>query len=190
MSVAVNSLAPDGSIRVAIYAVDLARRLVLSRLVAELGHAVVADQDVADVILAEGGEPMDRLRCPIVIIGDGDGDHDASGALSPRANTIQIDAALRAVAAGLIVRSPDRGASGFGSIADSDARALLTPRELEVLAAVADGDSNKGIARRLGISLHTVKFHVESVFRKLGARTRTEAVAKANERRRCETIKL
>jgi FixJ family two-component response regulator len=53
-----------------------------------------------------------------------------------------------------------------------------------------DGDSNKAIARRLGISLHTVKFHVESVFRKLGARTRTEAVAKAIERRRRETITL
>jgi DNA-binding CsgD family transcriptional regulator len=50
--------------------------------------------------------------------------------------------------------------------------------------------TNKAIARRLNISLHTVKFHVESVFRKLGARTRTEAVAKASERRRYETITL
>jgi DNA-binding CsgD family transcriptional regulator len=66
----------------------------------------------------------------------------------------------------------------------------LTPRELDVLAAIADGDTNKAIARRLGISLHTVKFHVESVFRKLGARTRTEAVAKATERRRYDTITL
>jgi DNA-binding CsgD family transcriptional regulator len=50
--------------------------------------------------------------------------------------------------------------------------------------------TNKAIARRLDISLHTVKFHVESLFRKLGARTRTEAVAKASERRRRETIML
>jgi DNA-binding CsgD family transcriptional regulator len=188
MSFAANNLAANGSIRVAIYAVDLTRRLALSRLVAKLGHIVVADQDAADVILAEGDEPIDRLRRPIVIIGDGD--HDASGALSAQANTSQIDAALRAVAAGLIVRSPERSDTGFDSMSDSDARALLTPRELEVLAAVADGDSNKAIARRLGISLHTVKFHVESVFRKLGARTRTEAVAKAIERRRRETITL
>jgi len=68
--------------------------------------------------------------------------------------------------------------------------ALLTPRELEVLAALAEGMTNKAIARRLDISLHTVKFHVESLFRKLGARTRTEAVAKASERRRHETITL
>jgi DNA-binding NarL/FixJ family response regulator len=89
-----------------------------------------------------------------------------------------------------MVRSPDKVDPDFDSTADSEARALLTPRELDVLAAIADGDTNKAIARRLGISLHTVKFHVESVFRKLGARTRTEAVAKATERRRYDTITL
>jgi DNA-binding CsgD family transcriptional regulator len=55
---------------------------------------------------------------------------------------------------------------------------------------MADGMTNKSIARRLDISLHTVKFHVESVFRKLGTHNRTEAVAKALERRRQETIVL
>ena len=43
------------------------------------------------------------------------------------------------------------------------------------------GFTNKTIARQLDISLHTVKFHVESVFKKLGVRTRAEAVAKALE---------
>ncbi len=52
-----------------------------------------------------------------------------------------------------------------------------------MLSAVAEGLTNKSIARRLDISLHTVKFHIESLFRKLGVRTRTEAVAKASERR-------
>ena len=80
--------------------------------------------------------------------------------------------------------------AGFGAIGEADGQALLTPRELEVLAALAEGMTNKAIARRLNISLHTVKFHVESLFRKLGARTRTEAVAKASERRRYETINL
>jgi DNA-binding NarL/FixJ family response regulator len=55
----------------------------------------------------------------------------------------------------------------------------LTPRELEVLAAMADGASNKAIARRLGISFHTAKFHVAAILTKLDADTRTEAVAKA-----------
>ncbi|MDE1936533.1 MAG: response regulator transcription factor [Bradyrhizobium sp.] len=73
---------------------------------------------------------------------------------------------------------------------EADGHALLTPRELEVLAALAEGMTNKAIARRLDISLHTVKFHVESLFRKLGARTRTEAVAKAAERRRSDVVML
>jgi DNA-binding NarL/FixJ family response regulator len=102
----------------------------------------------------------------------------------------QIDAAIRAVSADLIVRSPDATDAGFGAMRETDGHALLTPRELEVLATLAEGMTNKAIARRLNISLHTVKFHVESLFRKLGARTRTEAVAKASERRRYETITL
>jgi DNA-binding NarL/FixJ family response regulator len=56
---------------------------------------------------------------------------------------------------------------------------LLTSREIEVLAAVADGASNKAIARRLGISFHTVKFHVAGILAKLDADSRTEAVTKA-----------
>ena len=71
--------------------------------------------------------------------------------------------------------------AGFAAVVEPDA--LLTPRELEVLGAIGEGLTNKAIARKLGISLHTVKFHVESLFRKLGARTRTEALAKAAERR-------
>ena len=57
--------------------------------------------------------------------------------------------------------------------------AELTSREREVLAAMADGCSNKAIARRLGISFHTVKFHVAGILAKLDADSRTEAVAKA-----------
>lgn len=55
----------------------------------------------------------------------------------------------------------------------------LTPRELDVLALIAEGASNKAIARRLGISVHTVKFHIASLFDKLDAEGRTEAVAQA-----------
>jgi len=55
----------------------------------------------------------------------------------------------------------------------------LTPREIEVLAALADGATNKVIARRLGISFHTVKFHIASILDKLDADSRTEAVTKA-----------
>lgn len=52
----------------------------------------------------------------------------------------------------------------------------LTAREHDVLALLADGVSNREIAGRLAISEHTVKFHLASIFGKLGASTRTEAV--------------
>ena len=52
----------------------------------------------------------------------------------------------------------------------------LTPREKEVLQFIALGLANKTIAGRLGISEHTVKFHVASLLSKLGAASRTEAV--------------
>jgi DNA-binding CsgD family transcriptional regulator len=55
----------------------------------------------------------------------------------------------------------------------------LTPRETEVLRHLAEGASNKAIARRLGISVHTVKFHVASLLDKLDATGRTDAVAHA-----------
>jgi DNA-binding NarL/FixJ family response regulator len=52
----------------------------------------------------------------------------------------------------------------------------ITPREADVLRMLAEGLANKDIARRLGISEHTVKFHISSLLDKLGASTRTEAV--------------
>jgi DNA-binding CsgD family transcriptional regulator len=58
----------------------------------------------------------------------------------------------------------------------------LTPRELDVLALMAEGASNKLIAKRLGISVHTAKFHVGSILDKLDATGRTDAVAHAARR--------
>ena len=58
----------------------------------------------------------------------------------------------------------------------------LTPRELDVLALMAEGASNKAIAKRLGISVHTAKFHVGSILDKLDATGRTDAVAHAARR--------
>jgi DNA-binding NarL/FixJ family response regulator len=58
----------------------------------------------------------------------------------------------------------------------------LTSRELEVLEALGEGLSNKSIAARLGITEHTVKFHVSSIFGKLGAENRTDAVRRGVRR--------
>ncbi len=62
-------------------------------------------------------------------------------------------------------------------------RTALTEREREVLRLVADGLSNKQVARRLGISERTVKYHINSVMTKLGADNRAQAVAVAVRRR-------
>jgi DNA-binding CsgD family transcriptional regulator len=187
MSEAASQLMPTPQLRVAVHAVDPARRKALGRVVAAAGHLIVGLEDTADVVLADGDGPPGETRAVVTL---GGADRDFGGVLSREANASQIDAAIRAVAAGLIVRLPDPMEAGFGAIGEADGQALLTPRELEVLAALAEGLTNKAIARRLNISLHTVKFHIESLFRKLGARTRTEAVAKASERRRYETINL
>jgi DNA-binding CsgD family transcriptional regulator len=69
---------------------------------------------------------------------------------------------------------------GVSAPADDDV--LLTPRELEVLALLAEGMSNKAIARRLGISVHTAKFHVGALIDKFDAIGRTDAVAHAARR--------
>jgi len=62
---------------------------------------------------------------------------------------------------------------------DTDRETEFTPREREVLGLLAEGASNKTIARRLGISVHTAKFHVGSLIDKLDAIGRTDAVAHA-----------
>ena len=65
---------------------------------------------------------------------------------------------------------------------DPELDPALTAREREVLGLLAEGASNKAIARRLGISAHTVKFHVAGIFDKLDASGRTDAVAYAMRR--------
>jgi two-component system nitrate/nitrite response regulator NarL len=59
--------------------------------------------------------------------------------------------------------------------------AELTPRELEILECIADGSSNKMIARALDITDGTVKLHVKAILRKLGMRSRVEAAVSAVE---------
>jgi len=66
-----------------------------------------------------------------------------------------------------------------GATTGADANVALTARELEVLALLAEGASNKAIGRRLGISASTAKYHVASLLEKLDAVSRTDAVAHA-----------
>ena len=104
-------------------------------------------------------------------------------AILPRdAPASEMIAAIEAVAAGLVALEPaDLNALLPAPRAErtmlGDAGEALTPRELDVFAMIAEGAGNKAIAWKLGISEHTVKFHVASIMSKLNAASRTEAVA-------------
>jgi len=124
----------------------------------------------------------------------------ARAALQSDISVSSLAAALAAVDAGFIVlepsaralilsanqdRSVDSGGSRTGDGGGSRAGAVgrpLTARERQILSLVAGGTSNKGIARALGVSANTVKFHLAAVFDKLNAATRAEAVAEAIRR--------
>jgi DNA-binding NarL/FixJ family response regulator len=113
----------------------------------------------------------------------------ASAVLSRSADPTEIVAVIRALASGFIVLQrpllvallDQSAAAAEPSNRDADGTPRLTAREIEVLAALADGASNKEIARRLDISFHTVKFHVAAILDKLEAESRTEAVVKASQ---------
>jgi DNA-binding NarL/FixJ family response regulator len=164
--------------------------------------SLLIDQNHVNVVLADV-PPRERLanwrirhnQTAFVIFVDGANEEDSLDALYAGARAIlprtakpdEIVTVIKAVTNGLAVLPCEllptllSGASLVGELLDdNDAdRARLTPRELEVLAAMADGISNKAIARRLGISFHTAKFHVAAILAKLNADSRTEAVARA-----------
>jgi DNA-binding NarL/FixJ family response regulator len=106
----------------------------------------------------------------------------------PEAPGPALQAAVLAAANGLTALPHALGARLLGGRAPVDVLNLsageepLTAREREVLESLSQGLSNKQIARRLQISEHTVKFHVSSIYAKLGAGSRTEAVSLAGRR--------
>jgi DNA-binding NarL/FixJ family response regulator len=102
----------------------------------------------------------------------------------PDASTAELQAAVMSAAQGLVVLSLPvaerlfNAASAPGTLEVRPQQETLTTRELEVLSLLSQGLPNKLIARSLGISEHTVKFHVSAIYTKLGAASRTEAVNK------------
>jgi two-component system, NarL family, response regulator YdfI len=134
----------------------------------------VESGDPAVVILIE--EPDASLLTEALRLG--------GRAVLPRdAAADEIIAAVEAAAAGLVVLHQEGSQALLPHVSavvrqqlDAPVEAL-TPREIEVLGMLAEGAGNKLIARRLGISEHTVKFHVGSILGKLSAASRTEAVA-------------
>ena len=113
----------------------------------------------------------------------------ARGYLPRETGGDELAAAVRAVAAGLLVIHPTPAAALLERllerprvVAPNGPGEALTPRELEVLQALAGGLTNRAIARRLTVSENTVKFHVSSILTKLDAASRAEAVALAARR--------
>jgi len=160
---------------------------------------VKADLHSADVLLADLGEvesdvmhSLGRLAIPVVLLVEA-WDQDIlnvtlrsgiRGVISAESGSDEIEGALQAVNSGLVAIAPAASAILLGE-ARQPAEALTEPlsdRETEVLSLIAEGLSNKIIAHRLDISEHTVKTHVTAILGKLGAASRTEAVAQAIRR--------
>jgi NarL family two-component system response regulator YdfI len=151
--------------------------VVTSREQSEATLESIAESDLASefavVLLADNVPPSfsnEALRAGVRAVLPGDVFPD------------QLVAALQAAVAGLVVLHPAEARTIFPAVTPasqplSELAEPLTRRERQVLQMLAAGLGNKEIAPRLGISEHTVKFHVASILGKLGAASRTEAVA-------------
>ncbi len=168
------------SLRILLRASNPVRRQGLAARLSAAGHIVVAEApDVLLCDLAGDADPPGEAEAPVLALTDQAPPGEQPAGVLPRAITAeQLDAALQAVAAGLLVRMPGAFLPDGFSPAGDDAPPLLTPRETEILTLVGQGMSNKAVARTLGISVHTVKFHLEALFAKLEATSRAQAVAK------------
>ena len=192
-----------GDVRVAVVSADLLVRSALVSGLRAFGELrLVGELDAADVVIWDAGadsveharawDELERIASPVVAL-------VADAALAARAlaagaravvlrelPSAALVAAVIAVHRGLVVLDPAARAQLVREAAPepavSDALEELTARELEVLEQLASGRSNKRIARSLGISEHTAKFHVNSILAKLGASSRTEAVVAAARR--------
>jgi DNA-binding NarL/FixJ family response regulator len=155
-----------------------------------------AEPDVVVVYVANGAISSDiseRWDAPIVFVVEGllaelpDIAERPVALLTAEADSHALHAAVHAVDQGLsVIDTTFAGSAGIvwrqPLLPAADHGDQLTAREIEVLNLVAQGWPNKTIATALGISEHTVKFHVGSILGKLGAESRTEAVTIATRR--------
>lgn len=180
--------------RILIMAADPLARAGLAALLAHQRECVVVGQgaraEIAnavetfrpDVIVGtfDDADEVRELGAPVVaLVVDENAAREAwtsgaRGVLARSASADKIAAAIAAVVQGLAVFDPAFAlqiAPRVGGLIQD-----LTPRESQVLRLLAEGKSNKTIARELDISEHTVKFHVNAILGKLNAQSRTEAV--------------
>jgi two-component system, NarL family, response regulator YdfI len=194
-----------GAIRVAVVATSAARRSELESIIRDepdfdlAGSTGLisriddyASRSDADVVVADSdsvpelGEPSAAI---VLLTSAPDARTIAlwlkAGVRSILARDSEADEILSAIYAAyagnvlLSAEAAEQLAAVFGdnnSGSEDEFTEEITPREAEVLRMLAEGLVNKDIASRLGISDHTVKFHISSILAKLGASTRTEAV--------------
>jgi DNA-binding NarL/FixJ family response regulator len=102
--------------------------------------------------------------------------HGAAAFILKRIDPMDLAAAIRQAMEGTVYQPLGGAQNGVDPVVQASG---LTPRELEILTLVAEGKSNKQIAAQLYLAVQTVKFHLTSLYRKLDAATRTEAVREA-----------
>jgi len=185
-------------IRVGILAPGLALRLGLREVLRSLPEVEVADDSSSpaglppvDVLVAASADllsELDEEAPPVLLLTDDPAeaarlaDFPVWGALPLEAGPEELSAALHALAEGLVAGSPTLLQSmlerhPFSDVAEGEPVVdPLTGREREVLQLAAEGLANKQIAAALEISENTVKFHLSSLYAKLGVTSRTEAV--------------
>ncbi|MBV8829014.1 MAG: response regulator transcription factor [Acidobacteriaceae bacterium] len=148
---------------------------------------------LADVLLVSGHTPdaVSEAEVPVVLLSDRELDENplsktVRACLPEQSSAAEIAAAITAASADLMVLTDAQARQWLrpGLARDTGRTFMesLTARELQVLRMLADGLSNKEIAPELGISDHTVKFHVAQILAKLGVGSRTEAVRLAIRR--------
>jgi len=201
----------DGGYGVAIVAPYPSVRVGLRAMVEQIaGVAVIAEaadddldpaRDPDAVIIDVDPEQLDIVErvsdsfpdTPLLLLLDSaalyhqlrSGNHTRVAALSKGAGVADIAAALAGLAQGLVVLDPAFASQPPPASSHATANGgedALTPRERQVLELLALGLPNKTIAMELGVSEHTAKFHVGTIMSKLGAASRTEAVALAARR--------
>jgi len=165
-------------------------------VVGEVGSLVEPGLELlgADVVVVAGDEPLEEAARAvaeegtqaILLLSEDDRSVPVLREFAPRGWGIvasdappeEISAVITAVARGLVVLPRDiAGRLLQGTVMVEQPTEPLTTREREVLGLLGRGLSNKMIARDLRISEHTVKFHVSSIYAKLGVASRTEAVS-------------
>jgi NarL family two-component system response regulator YdfI len=153
-------------------------------------EVVVVELSYPDPQLVSSVAALEQAGCSFVVLIDEPNARWAAGVLQSGVRAIvprdsspsEILSAIHAAGSGLVLLDSEvareLGRQPRADETDPAPEALeaLTPREIEVLRLLAEGLGNREVASRLGISDHTVKFHISSILAKLGAASRTEAV--------------